>query len=343
MTESRKVYKIGLVGLGNIAYKYSAPDQPYPYCHAGGARLSQRVQVTAAADLDPARREDFDQMYGPVRLYDSAEEMFRNEELDIIAVCTRGPSHEEVTLAAIEAGPRVVFEEKPAGCSLEQVDRIHQAATDKGVLVVVSHSRHWGPRVLHMAKKIREGLVGRVKTVVGYCPGRILSFSVHETDMILQFAGYDPVSVAASTEPSDCETPAGWEVEPVVRGALIQFASGVVGLHAGEKGPRGTFCVDVLGEEGRAFVPFYGTPQAWDADGKEIPAEELGLPENASPFLVAYEQIADYLDTGAAPDCGPDQYRPVNEVAFGMIESGITGETIPLPCAKRDRLVFANG
>ena len=337
------MYKIGIVGLGNIAYKYSTPDQPYPYCHAGGARLSDRVEVVAAADLDAERRDDFNGMYGPVRLYESADAMFRDEQLDIIAVCVRGPIHEDLTLAAIEAGPRVVFEEKPAGCSLQQVDNIHRAAADKGVLVVVSHSRHWGPHVLHMAKRIQEGLIGDVQSVVGYCRGTILSFSVHETDMICQFAGYDPVAVTAMTRPGDRETPEGWEVEPQIHGALIRYASGVAGFHVGNDGPNGAFYVDVFGTEGRAFVPFYGVPKAWDSEKKEVPEESLGLPAKASPFLLAYEQIADYLDTGAAPDCGPEMYRPVNEVAFGMIESGASGQTVPLPCAKRDRLIFANG
>ncbi len=337
------MYKIGIVGLGNIAYKYSTPDQPLPYCHAGGARLSERVEVVAAADLDAERREDFNNMYGPATLYDSADAMFNNEDLDIISVCTRGPSHEEVTLAAIEAGPRVVFEEKPAGCSLQEVDNIHAAATAKRVLVVVSHSRHWGPHCLHMAKRIQDGLIGEVQSVVGWCSGGILSFSVHQTDMICQFAGYDPAAVTAITVPGDREAAEGYEAEPVVRAALIHFASGVVGHHVGHQGPSGSFCVDVFGSEGRAFVPFYGVPKAWDADKKEIPQDALGLPENASPFLVAYEQIADYLDNGSMPDCGPDQYLPVNELAFGMIESGISGEKVTLPCAKRNRLIFANG
>ena len=337
------MYKVGIVGLGKIAYSYSKPDEPYPYSHAGGIRLSDRVQVAAAADLDPERRDEFNADWGPVTLYDDGQKMFDAEDLDIIAVCVRGPLHEKVTLAAIDAGPRVIFQEKPAGCSLAQVDNVHQAATDKGVLVVMSHSRHWGPPVLRMADLIRDGLVGDVRSVVGYCPGGPLSFSVHEIDMICQFAGYDPVQVSAATYVEEADVPDGYEIEPKVQGAFIRYESGTLGFHVGSKGPNGSFYVDVFGTEGRAFAPFYGVPKAWDADGKEIPEDRLDLPGKASPFLVAYEQIADYLDDGTMPDCGPDMYRPVNEIAFGMIESGISRETMPLPCPKRDRLIFANG
>ena len=337
------MYKLGIVGLGNIAYRYSKPEDPYPYCHVGGARKCERVEVVAAADLDPERRQEFNDAWGPVRLYDDGQKMFDEEDLDIIAVCVRGPLHEKIALQAIAAGPKVVFQEKPAGCSLEQVDNVHRAATDKGVFVVMSHTRHWGPHVIRMADLIQDGLVGQVESVVGYCGGGVLSFSVHETDMICQFAGLDPISVAAQTVAPEADVPEGYEVEPRIQGALIRYASGVLGMHVGAKGANGTFCVDVNGDEGRAFVPFYGVPKAWDKDGKEIPEDKLALPPKASPFLVAYEQIADYLDSGNEPHCGPDVYRPVNEIAFGTIESGISGQTVSLPCAKRDRLIFANG
>lgn len=337
------MHKIGIVGLGNIAYAYSKLEDPCPYSHAGGARLSERVKVVAAADLDAERREEFNSIWGPVNLYDDGQAMYDNEDLDIIAICVRGPLHEKMTLAAVEAGPKVIFQEKPAGCSLTEVDNVHQAATEKGVLVIMSHSRHWGPHVLRMADLVKDGLVGDVESVVGYCGGGMLSFSVHEIDMICQFAGCDPVSVAATTRAEPADVPEGYEVEPKIVGAYIQFASGIVGHHVGSKGPNGSFYVDVLGSKGRAFVPFYGVPKAWDEEGKEIDEATLTLPANASPFLVAYEQIAEYLDKGKMPDCGPDVYRPVNEIAFGMIESGISGETVKLPCEKRDRLIFANG
>ena len=340
------MHKAGIIGLGNIAHAYTKPEDPFPYSHAGGIRLCDRVEVAAAADLLPDRREEFNELWGPVRMYDDGETMLRNEELDIIAVCVRGPQHEEMTLAAIEAGPRVVFQEKPAGCSLREVDNVHAAATEKGAFVVMSHSRHWGPHVLRMVELIKNGLIGEVRTVVGYCGGTPLSFSIHETDMICQFAGYDPVSVAGDIETTSEDVPAGYEPEPVVRGALIRYASGVTGIHNGAKSSVGSFCVEVEGTEGRAFVPFYAEPRVWQGTGQdeqEIDLATLDMPPNASCFLVAYDQIADYLEGGPEPECGPDMYRPVNEIAFGVIESGLSGQTIPLPCAKRDRLIFANG
>ena len=77
--------------------------------------------------------------------------------------------------------------------------------------------------------------------------------------------------------------------------------------------------------------------------GSVIDNSTLDLPENASPFKVAYKQITDYLEGGQLPHCSRDDYTAVNEIGFATIESSITGQTIELPCQNRKRLIFANG
>ena len=44
-------YKVGVIGLGSIAAMYGKPDDPRPYCHVGGIRLNERVQLEAVCDL----------------------------------------------------------------------------------------------------------------------------------------------------------------------------------------------------------------------------------------------------------------------------------------------------
>ncbi|HIE28604.1 TPA: hypothetical protein EYP66_15095 [Candidatus Poribacteria bacterium] len=36
-------------------------------------------------------------------------------------------------------------------------------------------------------------------------------------------------------------------------------------------------------------------------------------------------------------------HRILREIGFATIESGLTGQTIAIPCQNRDRLIFANG
>ncbi len=50
------MYRVGIIGLGNIASRYSKPEEPYPYCHAGGIRQCESTELVAVADLSQERR-----------------------------------------------------------------------------------------------------------------------------------------------------------------------------------------------------------------------------------------------------------------------------------------------
>jgi len=333
-------YRAGLVGLGNIAALYSNPEDTLPYCHAGGIRLAEGVELVAAAEPDAERLKSVGAEWGIPGLYSDAARMYQRENLDVVAVCAKGPLHTELGLQAIDAGVKVLFLEKPVGQSLANVDLLTERAQEKGVFVVASHSRHWGPHLIELARRIREGLLGEVASVTSYCQGGLLGFAVHNVDMLCQFAGYDPVSVFARGGKLDKEAPAGFEPEYHVDGALVEFASGMVGHFIGNPAKRPAFAVEVMGAQGFGRIGFYTEPELFDADGKPIALE---MPEKKSPFEVAYAQIVDYLNGGPAPECGPDQYVPVNELVFGMIESINANTPVKLPNEKRNREIYCMG
>lgn len=341
------MYRVGIVGLGNIAAGYSGPEDVAPYTHAGGINHSSQVELAAVADFSEDAREKFRAKWGKcfpnTVYYNEFQEMLAAGGLDIIAICIRGPHHHTALLEAIKAGPRAIFLEKPPTCSLAQMDEGTAAAKAAGIPITVSYSRHWGPHVLRMSELIKDGLIGEVTSVVGYCGGPFLSFSSHTTDMICQFAGYCPTAVYARGTVPEVDVPEGYEPEPDLLNMIIEFENGVLGTQLGHKGDRGWFCCDVIGTEGRACIPFYAPPSAHDKDGNAIDLEKHGLPGAASPFKLAYEQIAGYLDGGALPDCTNDDFVAVHETCFAGIESMLTDRRIEIPNENRTRTIFANG
>lgn len=341
------MHTVGIIGLGNIAAFYSNPDAQAPYCHAGGVHHSDTVALAAVADLDPERRGRFRDVWGAAfpetAYYDSAAAMLHAENLDIVAVCNRGPHHCETVLEVVAAGPRAIFLEKPLSCSLEEMDRIFAAADAKGIPITVSYSRHWAPHVLRLQQLVREGIIGEVETVVGYTGKAFLSFAGHVTDLICQFAGYDATAVYARGRVPEQEVPPGYEVEPHVDSAIIELASGVSAVHVGRNGEHGGFYVDVFGTAGRVRAGIYTPAVVTDAEGVQRDPAELGLPPNDSPFRYAYDQIAAHLDGGPLPHCTGDDARVVHEIGFAGIESALTGRRITLPGTNRARKVFANG
>lgn len=340
------MYTVGIVGIGNIAAFYGTPEAEAPYCHVGGIRLSDRVRLAAVSDFLEEKRDRFRDVWGAafpeVDYYDSSTSMLAADSFDIVAVCNRGPDHCKTVLEVLAAGPKAVFLEKPPSCSLAEADRMLAVAAEKQIPITVSYTRHWCPRVLKMQELVRDGLIGEVETVVAYTGGTFLSFAAHVTDLICQFAGYDPVAISAHGMPG-AQAPGGYEPEPSVAGAVIEFGSGVTGIHVGHEGEHGGFYVDVFGSEGRARAGIYTAPFATRKDKGVIDLDALGMPKRESPFLLAYDQIAAHLDGGQLPHCTNETFSIVNELCFAGMESFHSGQRVTLPNQNRTRRVFANG
>ena len=103
------MYKVGIVGLGDISSKYGTPEDEAPYSHAGGINHSDKVALAAVADISEEARETFRVKWGPyspdTSCYTSLQDMLGAEDLDIVSVCVRGPHHHAVLLEVIAAPP----------------------------------------------------------------------------------------------------------------------------------------------------------------------------------------------------------------------------------------------
>ncbi|MFP4057686.1 MAG: Gfo/Idh/MocA family protein [Candidatus Brocadiia bacterium] len=340
------MHTVGVIGLGKIAAMYGKPEDAAPYCHVGGIRHSRKVRLAGVADVSEAQTAAFRDRWGgcfpDLHVHQSFRDLWEADRPQIVAVCVRGPQHFEMTMEVLEAGPRAIFLEKPPSCSLEEMDRMVAAARARGIPITVSYSRHWCPHVLRLQELVREeGLIGEVTHVVGYTGGAFLSFTSHVTDLLCQFAGYDPVAITARGHGGG-EAPPGYEPEPALDGALIEFASGTLGHHVGREGEHGGFYVDVIGERGTVRAGIYTPPFARTKEGP-VDLAALGMPANASVFQVAYDQIADHLDGGPRPHCTDGDWHAVNELGFAGIHSAPTGQRIELPLEERTRRVYANG
>ena len=345
------MYNVGIIGLGHISSTYSTLESVNPYCHTGGIRFARNVRVAAVADLKAEAREDYRARWGDAlgsyNMYTSDVEMEeKQKDLDIIAVCVRGPDHFEVTKRAIAYGPRAIFLEKPPSCSLAEMDELVRLAKEKGTILTVSYTRHWSPRVMHTEKLVKEGIIGEVKHVTVYSAYNVLSFGIHSTDLLCQFAGYCPKSVLAYgdlPELSEEIRAKGYHPEPSMNAALVEFENGVLGTQLKLPGEYGGFVAEVFGTEGWAKTGIYTQTKIKTKKDGELDISKLGFPEEKSPFTIAYEQIADYLDGGRLPDCTDANFHIVNELGFAMAESIYTGRKVTLPATDREFRMYADG
>lgn len=146
--------RAGIIGCGGITERRHGPVL---------ASLHDQVKVTALADLSPERTGLMGEKLGVDRAhqYQDWEAMLRNEELDLVHICTPHNVHEVQAVAAMQAGAHVLME-KPISTTLEEANRIIAAAKETGRKLTISHNQRFAPPSLQAQLDIQRGIIGDV-------------------------------------------------------------------------------------------------------------------------------------------------------------------------------------
>ena len=135
----------------------------------------EELQITAVAEPDPARREQFAAKYGLTAdaCFESWEEILdRPKMADAVFVCTMDDMHTAPALKALQLGYHVLLE-KPMSNRAEECLAIERAAEESGRALTVCHVLRYTSFYRTLKSLIDEGEVGQVQTVdqienVGY-------------------------------------------------------------------------------------------------------------------------------------------------------------------------------
>lgn len=120
-----------------------------------------RVEIVAAADpnrplLDRAAKE-----FGAAQLFDDADAMFENCDLDVVQVCTSNVEGPPVVEEAARRGIHAVVE-KPLAANLQQAERMVQAAEKAGTILFVNWPFRWRAATPRAWEQVLDGAVGHV-------------------------------------------------------------------------------------------------------------------------------------------------------------------------------------
>lgn len=119
------------------------------------------VSPLAVAEPDPARRGQAEELLGKGRAASSLQGAFE-KWAPFESVIVASPTSEHVAQAAAVAGhTRGLFIEKPLGSSLEGVEKLLGAARRENVTTMVACNMRFYPAVADMARRLREGEIGR--------------------------------------------------------------------------------------------------------------------------------------------------------------------------------------
>lgn len=196
--------KIGIIGTGSIATHAHIPH----YIAAG-------ADVVAVMNRTHKHGEAVAQQFGIERVYATVEELFENEQLDAVSVCTPNALHKQQVIAALEAGCHVLCEKPPAISAREANEMLQAAKKAQRTLHYGFHYRHTSDTQL-LKRMIDAGELGHVYAATALAlrrrgipgwgvftdkklqgGGALLDIGVHMLDLALYLMSYPtPVEVS---------------------------------------------------------------------------------------------------------------------------------------------------
>lgn len=123
------------------------------------------VDLAVVADLDVAKAKNVAERFDIQEATD-ADAVLTRPDLDVVVVCTPNHLHEELAVAALEAGKHV-FVERPMAPTPEGVERILAAARSSGKVLVASQPQRFRPEVAALRAFVAGGELGSIYAVRG--------------------------------------------------------------------------------------------------------------------------------------------------------------------------------
>jgi predicted dehydrogenase len=160
---TRPVLGIGVVGFGWMGQAHSR----------SAARIAslfpERSFDTALIVCGDNVAERREQAVSGVGFREAVEDwraVVDHPDVDVVYVTAPNMMHEEIAIAAAEAG-KAVFCEKPVGGTPDQTVRIEAAARRAGVITGVGYNYRWAPLVQHAKALIDSGRLGEITNYRG--------------------------------------------------------------------------------------------------------------------------------------------------------------------------------
>ncbi len=284
---SRRRLGIGVIGFGWMGQAHSR----------SAARIASLfperefdVDLIICGDNVPARQVQAVEGFGFREVTGDWRAVVDHADVDVVYITAPNMLHEELAIAAAQAG-KAVFCEKPVGGKPDQTVRVESAARRAGVITGVGYNYRWAPLVQHAKQLIADGRLGTITnyrgrffSMYGADPMGLLSwrFSIdeaghgassdilsHAVDLATMLIG--PITSVAGTketfikdrplpkpggthydrgEPGD---PTGAVTNEDYAAALVVFANGARGTFESSRsiiGPESQMAFDVYGTKG---------------------------------------------------------------------------------------------
>ena len=327
--------RFAVLGCGNIAKN-----------HFKGIDDTEEAELVAICDVDGVKLKPYAEQYD-VPVYKDYREMLKQENIDVVNICTPSGMHPSQTMLAAEAGKHVLVE-KPMAIHLKDIDLMIEACRQNGVLLATVFPRRMAPAAQFAKQLIEDGRLGQLSLCSAYIKfyrtqeyydsagwrgtwamdggGVLMNQGIHTVDLLQWLVG--PVQ---SLHGQARTVLRNIEVEDAAIASLT-FKSGAMGVIEGTTTAfnQPTHRIIIHGDKGTLILT------EDEITTLDIVGEEIEIPE-FPPFRVIPDghriQIRDMalaVRDGRQPIVTGDDGRHSLEIILGTYQSSKTGAKIVL-------------
>ncbi len=146
---------VAIVGCGAVTRLVRVPVYP---------RLAELAYIVGVCDADPARAAEVGQQFATDRLYPTLEDALADPDVTAVDICTPHALHAEQAIRALEAG-RHVLVEKPIAASLQDGQRMVEAARSNARVLALNEQIRFGSGLREARAQVEAGSIGELVSV----------------------------------------------------------------------------------------------------------------------------------------------------------------------------------
>lgn len=160
--------RVAVIGTGGIGKTVHIP-----------AYLSNKhASLIALVDIDNKKAKRVARKFNVKKIFPSVDELFENEEVDAVSVCTPPDTHAEIVLKAFDHGAHVLCE-KPLATDVGSGKKMVKASKAKEKILMVGFHRRFSPNYQRAKEYILRGSLGHIYCVEDHFlqPNPLLSWA----------------------------------------------------------------------------------------------------------------------------------------------------------------------
>ncbi|MGZ8518157.1 MAG: Gfo/Idh/MocA family protein, partial [Chitinophagaceae bacterium] len=154
----------GIIGCGDVTEVKSGP----------AFNKVKNSELVAVMRRDAAKAEDYAQRHHVPKWYTSANSLINDPDINAVYIATPPSSHEEYTIAALQAG-KPVYVEKPMTVNASSAENMMKKGTEMNGKLVVAHYRRAQPLFQKIKDLLAEKVIGEIRFARLACYKKSLS------------------------------------------------------------------------------------------------------------------------------------------------------------------------